>query len=83
MKILGTLLDSRLNFEHDVTKVIAKCRYILFPLRYIRKYLNTNAALKILKTQLITVLKYSFSFLVSILELFSKCKDQVHILPVD
>jgi len=58
VKVLGITLDNKLNWEFHIRKVIAKCRSFLFPLRYIRKQLNANDTIKILKAQLVSVMTY-------------------------
>jgi len=59
MKALGVMLDNKLNWESHVTKIIQKCRSLLFAFRYIRRHLDIPEIKFILNAHLVSRLSYA------------------------
>lgn len=59
MKVLGTIIDNKLDWKPHVNRTIAKCHSYIFPLRYLRKHLSIENTIKVLRAQVISVLTYA------------------------
>jgi len=59
MKALGIIMDSKLSWETDITKMIQKCRSLLFAFRYIRRHLEIPDIKYILNAHLVCRLSYA------------------------
>jgi len=58
MKVLGSFLEQKLNWEMNVNKLLGKCRSFIFSLRYLRRHLDVNDTIKIFKSHVISRLTY-------------------------
>lgn len=59
IKILGSYLDSKLSWEKNTNNIISKCRSLVFGLRYLRRILSLEDAVKVFKSHLISRLTYA------------------------
>jgi len=59
MKALGIVLDNKLNWEPHITKMIQKCRSLLFAFRYLRRHLEIPDIKYILNAHLVSRLSYA------------------------
>jgi len=59
MKALGVTIDNKLNWEPHVTKLIQKCRSLLFAFRYIRRHLEISEIKFVLNAHLVSRLTYA------------------------
>jgi len=49
LKVLGSIVDHKLSWEPNITKIIGKCRSLAFSLRYLRRHLTLEETVKIFK----------------------------------
>jgi len=58
MKVLGVLVDNKLNWEYHIQKVIKSCRSQLFALRYLRQNLSIKDTFIVFRSHIISKLTY-------------------------
>jgi len=58
MKVLGIVVDSELNWNSQVDKMISRCRSYLYPLRYLRRHLSLNEIAIIIQAHVTSHLTY-------------------------
>jgi len=58
MKVLGILLDNKLNWDQHLSKIIAGCRSKMFGMRYLRRNLSIKDTFTIFRSHVISKLVY-------------------------